>query len=53
MLDQQVEQDAIDLATETLMDFLADREKKQEQLAMDAAGRVKFKGDLAEPGNSY
>ena len=38
MLDQQAEQDATNLATETLMDFLAAREKEQ-KLATDAAGR--------------
>ena len=39
MLDQQAEQDATNLATETLMDFLATREKEQQKLATDAAGR--------------
>ena len=38
MLDQQAEQDATNLATETLMDFLAAREKEQQKLATDAAG---------------
>ena len=48
-LDQQAEQDAINLATETLMDFLAAREKK---LATDVAGRSQFKVDLTQPINS-
>ena len=38
-LDQQAGQDAMNLVTGTLMDFLADREKQQKQLAMGVAGR--------------
>ena len=52
MLDQQAEQDATNLATETLMDFLAAREKEQQRLATDVAGRSQFKVDLAQPVNS-
>ena len=39
MLNQEAEQDAKNLATETSMDFLAAREKEQQKLATDAAGR--------------
>ena len=42
MLDQQAEQDATNLATETLMDFLAAREKEEEKLAVDVAGRSRI-----------
>ena len=52
MLDQQAEQDATNLATETLMDFLAAREMEQQELATDVAGRSQFKVDLTQPINS-
>ena len=43
MLDQQAEQDATNLATETLMDFLAAKEKEQQKLATDAASRSQIR----------
>ena len=39
MLDQQAEQDVANLAAETLMNFLAAREKERKKLAVKAAGR--------------
>ena len=39
MLDQQAEQDATNLAAETLINLLAAREKEQEKVAVDVAGR--------------
>ena len=48
MLDQQAEQDATDLATETLMDFLAAREKEREKLAVDVASRSQIQSSACK-----
>ena len=42
MLDQQTEQDATNLAAETLIDLLAARVMTREKLAVDVAGRCQI-----------